>query len=82
MRKGKDLVPQIPDDTQDVFSARIRYVMMCDKIKGRELAKKLDIDQSYLSFYLTGRRRPSIDKAVAIAKALDVSLDWLCGLED
>lgn len=61
---------------------RIRDVR---KIKGysqKGLAKKLNISQSALCAYETGRVTISLDTIPTIAKALDVSEDRILGLEN
>lgn len=82
MRKGNDLIPQIPNKANNVFSDRLRYVMRFDHISGLELANMIDAAPENISGYLTGKRYPKMERAIKIAKVLDVSLDWLCGLED
>lgn len=40
------------------------------------------VNQSMVSMIETGRNRPSFARATEIARALDVSLDWMAGLTD
>lgn len=78
MRSGKDI--QAPEIT--IFGERLCAVMKHDGISSAKLSEITGITQPTLSRYRTKVLNPSLDKAVAIARALDVSLDWLCGLVD
>lgn len=43
----------------------------------RSLGKKLGIHYTFLNHMANGRRMPTLDRAVKLAKALDVSLEDL-----
>jgi transcriptional regulator with XRE-family HTH domain len=45
-----------------------------------QLALKSKVPQSHISMIINEQRTPGIDVAVKLARALDVSLDWLAGL--
>ncbi len=47
-----------------------------------ELAKRVDISKSQIGRYETGVNEPSASVLSRIAKELNVSTDWLCGLVD
>lgn len=47
----------------------------------QQLGEKVSIDKRLISRYETGKTAPSIDVAIALAKALNVSLDWLTDLD-
>lgn len=54
-------------------------------LKQNELAKKINVSPQTISAYekaVEGGRgkNPTLENAMAIAKELDVSLDWLCGM--
>lgn len=54
-------------------------------LKQNELAKKINVSPQTISAYekaVEGGRgkNPTLENAMAIAKELDVSLDWLCGI--
>ena len=78
MRKGKDIKPQ----DGNIFKERLVYAMRCGGVNAIELAEAIGAKQPTVSAYRSGVCYPSLDKAMKIAKALGVSLDWLCGLED
>lgn len=44
-----------------------------------DLARRMDCDQSVLSHYATGSRKPGFEALVQIADALGVSIDRLAG---
>ena len=45
-----------------------------------QLAVKSEVDQPSISRAISGESLPRVDRAARLAKALEVSLDWLCGL--
>jgi DNA-binding XRE family transcriptional regulator len=47
-----------------------------------ELAARVDVDQRTISAIETGRRKPSIDLAIRLAKEFGVTLDDLLGKEE
>lgn len=65
----------------NVFSEKIKAARAKKHISQAELAKIIGVSAATISSYETpnGTKVPSLDKAQAIAEALDVSLDWLCG---
>jgi len=48
----------------------------------RELAKRIGIRGPSLAEYETDETWPSVPTLIALAQALDCSLDWLCGLTE
>lgn len=80
MKRGK---PEIIDrDDMPVFAKRVRYAMFAKGITATDIAKGYGCSKQYISYIICGKTNPSLENAVKIAKALDVSLDWLSGLED
>ena len=79
MRSGKDFLGA--SNGQSVFLSRVRLVMANDNMTVTDLAKKLNCSRQYLS-QIFGRDSVPLKTAIDIAKVLDSSLDWLCGLED
>jgi len=69
-----------------VFSKRLKSERMNQGLSQKGLAEKAGIASATLSSYEgmdnTKKKYPTIDKAVALAEALNVSLDWLCGLQE
>lgn len=61
------------------FGGRL-FALMCSKgITQKELAKAVGVTAATLSSYKNGTKSPTLPVAAAIAKELEVSLDWLCG---
>lgn len=65
-----------------VFCERIRTARHEKWMSQTDLARRAGINRSLLNKYEHGVQRPVIDNLIAIARALDCSLDWLVGLED
>lgn len=56
----------------------LRQILKEKKITARQLAEKVNVSEAAISNYSSGKREPeSLDILVAIADALDVSLDLL-----
>ena len=62
------------------MGARIQMALELKGFSQGQLAHKSGVNQSHISMILAGKRSPGTDKLIAIARALDVSLDWLAGL--
>lgn len=43
------------------------------------LGRAVNLSEQYISKYVVDDRIPTLEIAIRIADALDVSLDWLCG---
>ena len=73
-----------------LFAKRIKMCRENAGIKQFELAKMADITPATLSAYElftsdsidSKGKKPSLHNAIELAKALNISLDWLCGLSD
>ncbi len=59
------------------IGARIQRCRTDKKMTQAELAEKIDTNQKHLSRIEGGYHRSTLDTIVAIAKALDVSVDYL-----
>lgn len=64
------------------FSERLIAARKKMGITQKELAERIDIAPSSLSAYEHKGKYPTLDVAVRLAYALDVSLDWLAGRND
>lgn len=65
-----------------VFATKLRE---CMKVRGENqttLAEKIGVQRQTISLYMNGQSSPNTETLTAIAKALDVSTDWLLGLRD
>jgi len=63
-----------------MLSYRLREAMDIRKKTQEKLAAETNVSQSHISRILNGEREPTVDIAMRLAYALDVSLDWLCGM--
>ena len=66
-----------PMDHAKLFGGRLKILRKAKKLNQAELAEKAGIETKYLSNLETGRRSPSFEKTVALAKALDVPMGAL-----
>lgn len=63
-----------------MLSYRLREAMDIRKKTQEKLASETNVSQSHISRIINGEREPTVDIAMRLAYALDVSLDWLCGM--
>ena len=61
---------------------RIREEMARQKLTMTELANRSGLNRSSISRYVADKVEPKPDAVVAISKALNVSPEWLIGLND
>lgn len=66
-------------DNEMVFAERLRAAREARGLNQAELARKLGSPPSAIAHFEGGRRKPSFTSVRAIAKALDVSADFLMG---
>jgi transcriptional regulator with XRE-family HTH domain len=64
-------------DHAKLFGRRLKVLRKAKRLNQAELAERIGIETKYLSNLETGRRSPSFDKTVAVAKALDVPMSSL-----
>ena len=64
------------------FGERLLLVLKERAITQRELAEKININETALSRYVNGSRKPRMDILVNIARALNVSVEYLTGKEE
>ena len=70
----------------NIFAQRMRETRINKGLKQKELADKVSVTPQTISAYEKAGpdgkgKNPTLENAIAIAKVLDVSLDWLCGVE-
>ncbi|WP_104656502.1 helix-turn-helix domain-containing protein [Ralstonia insidiosa] len=65
-----------------VFAERLKQAREERGMDQFELAFLSGLTRSALSEYERGRVLPRVDKVIAIAKILDCTTDFLCGLEN
>ena len=63
-----------------IFSIRLRELRKEHHISAEELAKKLNVNKSTISRYVTGKTEPYLPFVIKIANYFNVSLDWLSGI--
>lgn len=59
------------------YNVRMAYAMYKRGMRVHDLADDTGIRSSTLYCYLNGKRQPMVDKAISIAKALKVSVEWV-----
>ena len=64
------------------YRERIKEWITDHDLKQKALAKELDITDSVISNYLTGRSQVSIEMLVKMAEHFGVSVDYLAGVTD
>lgn len=67
--------------TQEEFSNRLKVALSKKNMKQTDLASAVGVSTANISNYMRGKAFPPIDTLVEIAKELDTSLDWLCGMD-
>ena len=65
-----------------IFAVRLRTIMEERRENQTTLAKKVGLQRQTISLYTMGQSKPDTDNLTRIAKALDVSSDWLLGISD
>jgi len=65
-----------------VFGTRIREMRLLRNLTQAQLSAISGIDQSDLSKLERGIRKGNLKNAIALARALDTSIDYLIGLTD
>ena len=65
-----------------MFKERFTEEIRNAEIKQKELAQKLNISESNITNWKKGDNAPSIEMLYNICRHLDVSADYLLGLED
>lgn len=65
-----------------IFASRIKDLRSSLDMTQAEFAKSLNTTQAALSGYERGDRIPSLELLISIAQAYNISIDWLCGLND
>ena len=72
----------IRDELQHLFHVRLRLARRARHMKQADLARMLDLKPSSIARLERGRTLPGLPNLFLIAQALEVSTDFLLGLED
>ena len=65
-----------------MFSHRLKQLREDLGLTQDELAKQLNLTQSTIAYYESGRKMPTLENAIIIAKILNTSLDYLVGISN
>ncbi len=65
-----------------VFAERLNELMLESDLNATAVAKKLCVDKSTISRYLSEEIAPTMQNAISIADLFNCSLDFLLGLSD
>ena len=71
-----------PEPPRPEFTHRLRRACEVKEMTQAQVARKSGLEESALSHFATGRRKPSFDNLRKLADALDVSADYLLGRVD
>lgn len=66
-------------ETEGVFAVRLREARLARGLSQSELARKIGMQPSAVAHFEGNRRKPSFANVRSIAKALEVSSDFLLG---
>ena len=65
---------------REIFSEKLKSARKSARLTQKELAEKIGVSDVAVTQYERKLREPSISTAMRLAKALNISLDVLCGL--
>ncbi len=66
----------------ELFGIRLKTLRLRKELTQNQLAKKLDITRSSVSYYEKGAIYPSVEILIKICQYFNVSADFLLGLSD
>lgn len=69
-------------DIYVTFTERLIFAMNIRNIKNKDLAEYLYVSASTISDYRTGYRVPNIEQLAHLSHILNVTTDFLLGLDD
>lgn len=64
------------------FAERLNESLRVNNISQKKLAENINMSQSVINNYCTGKREPTLDVLILICKALNETADYLLGLEE
>lgn len=65
-----------------LIGERLKALRLSKKMSQKDLAEKLKIAKSVISFYESDARRPSYEVLVRIAETFNVTTDYLLGIDN
>lgn len=66
----------------EVFSERLKSLRLELNMTQKEFAERIGVTAAALSAYENNQKNPSIAVAKRISEKFNISLDWLCGLNE
>ena len=66
-------------DNNTIMSSRLEKAMIAKALNGLQLAERVGVSRSAMSFFLRGKRRPGRAVLAKIADQLSVTVDYLLG---
>ena len=63
-------------------AGKVRKLMAFNNMKQKDLSQASGLSRVYISRNLSGKRKPTLNFVLKIAKTFDVSLDWLLSDKD
>jgi len=69
-------------DNKKLIGQRINSALAKGNMLQKDLAKKLNVMDNMVSYYASGTRVPNVEQIIKISKILNVSTDYLLGLND
>lgn len=64
------------------FSDRFNYALKTKNKSSAEIARTTKLSTALISQYKTGKFEPKMDKAILLANALNINVNWLMGLSN
>ena len=64
-----------------MFSKKLKTLRTAKKMSQKDLADKVGVAKSVVSFYESGDRFPSYDVLIRISRIFNVTTDYLLGIE-
>ena len=64
------------------FGKRLSCILAQRGLSQREFARMTEVDETSLSRYVNGTRKPCMDVLVCMGRALNVSVEYLTGNEE
>lgn len=65
------------EDDLKIYGARVEAARKEKGLTQEELAERVGVSQAMINFIEKGKKKPSLDKAIAIARELDTTVDRL-----
>ena len=65
-----------------MFSCRLKQLRESLGMTQDELAKKLNLTQSTIAYYESGRKMPTLENAIIMTNLFNTSLDYLVGVSN